>query len=352
MIGSISQPMPAKSITRLFQTKGKASNALRLCVTVALLVLLWHLTDGPEIWNRLSRAQWPWLLAALVTAHVQIVLSALRWRLTAAQLGQPLTRGEAVGEYYLSQLINMTLPGGVLGDASRAVRQRHQAGMMRAAQAVMIERLVGQIALFGALFSGFIIVTLRPDELILPGWLAEAIAWLAIAAVGVLVIGVLLALVPGILSRMAGGFLVAIRLGLLSRGVWPRQLGLSLAIVACNLGSFAFCAVATGTDLSFAAVVTVVPLILIAMLIPVSVGGWGLREGAAATIWPVVGATSEAGIAASVAFGVVILVASLPGLWVLMTRLRRSNPDPTPGRPVVPGGGKRKLQEQPPAKHH
>lgn len=341
--------MSAKSISRLFQAKGKATNALRLCVTVALLVVLWHLTDGPEIWDRLSRAQWPWLLAAFVTAHLQIVLSALRWRLTAAQLGQPLARSEAIGEYYLSQLINMTLPGGILGDASRAVRQRHQAGMMRAAQAVMIERLVGQIALFGVLFCGFVIVTLRPGDLILPGWLAEVIAWLAIGTVAVLVIGGLLWLVPGVLSRIAGGFVAAIRLGLLAHGVWPRQLVLSLAIVACNLGSFAFCAVATGTDLSFAAVVTVLPLILIAMLIPVSVGGWGLREGAAATIWPVLGATAEAGIAASIAFGVVILAASLPGLWVLMTRLRRSDPDPTPGRPVVPGRGKGKLQKQPPA---
>jgi len=350
-IGSISQPMSANSITRLFSAKGKVAGTLRLCVTIALLVGLWYLTDGPEIRERLSRAEWSWLLAALITAHLQIVLSALRWRLTAAQLGQPLPWSNAIGEYYLSQLINLTMPGGILGDASRAVRQRHQVGMLRAAQAVMIERLVGQFALFGVLFSGFVIVTLRPGTLILPAWLAEVIAWLAIGSAGLLVIGGLLCLVPGILSRMAGGFLVAIRLGLLARGVWPRQLGLSLAIVACNLGSFAFCAAATGTDLPLAAVVTVLPLILIAMLIPVSVGGWGLREGAAATIWPVMGAGAEAGIAASIAFGFVILAASLPGLWVLMTRLRRVGPDAPTSGPVLPGRGEGQLQDQTPAKH-
>lgn len=300
--------------------------ALRVIVTLAILGLLWQLTDGPQVLALLAQTDWLWLLAALATAHGQVLLSALRWRLTAAQLAQPLRKRDAIGEYYLSQFVNLAVPGGVLGDAGRAVRQRHQAGMLRAAQAVVLERLIGQVALFAVLFGGFIVALIVPGGLVLPEWLSDIVGWLALLLVGLAVLGAVLARVPGPVARATVGFFAALRLGLLARGVWPRQVGLSIAIVACNLASFAFCAFATGTDLPFVAVVTILPLILTSMMIPLSVGGWGLREGAAAAIWPVVGAQAEAGIAASIAFGFVILVASLPGVWFLLSQRRRRAP--------------------------
>ncbi|WP_322891285.1 MULTISPECIES: lysylphosphatidylglycerol synthase transmembrane domain-containing protein [unclassified Yoonia] len=296
---------------------------LRVLVTLAILALLWHLTDGPQVLALLAQSEWLWLLAALASAHGQVLLSALRWRLTAAQLDQPLRKRDAIGEYYLSQFVNLAVPGGVLGDAGRAVRQRHQAGMLRAAQAVVLERLVGQVALFAVLFGGFIVAIAVPGGLVLPDWVSDIVGWLALLVVGLVGLGAVLSRVPGPVSRATAGFLAALRLGLLARGVWPRQVGLSIAIVACNLASFAFCAFATGTDLPFVAVVTILPLILTSMMIPLSVGGWGLREGAAAAIWPVVGAQAEAGIAASIAFGLVILAASLPGVWFLLSQRRR-----------------------------
>ncbi|WP_322892757.1 MULTISPECIES: lysylphosphatidylglycerol synthase transmembrane domain-containing protein [unclassified Yoonia] len=293
---------------------------MRVIVTIALLALLWRLTDGPEVLSLLRNTHWGWLLAALVTAHGQVLLSALRWRLTAAQLDQPMRRRDAICEYYLSQFVNLAVPGGVMGDAGRAVRQRHQAGLLRAAQAVVLERLVGQVALFAVMFTGFMVAIAVPGSMFLPGWVADIVGWLALLIIGLAVLGGVMLLVPGAVARATAGFISALRLGLLTRKVWPQQAALSLAIVACNLASFAFCALATGTDLNFMAVVTVLPLILTSMMIPLSVGGWGLREGAAAALWPILGARAEAGIAASIVFGLVILVASLPGVWVLLAR--------------------------------
>lgn len=294
----------------------------RICVTLVLLGLLWHLTDGPQVLALLAQVEWPWLLAALAMAHGQVLLSALRWRLTAAQLDQPLRKADAIGEYYLSQFINLAVPGGVLGDAGRALRQRHQAGMLRAAQAVVLERLVGQMTLFAVMFCGVIGAIIVPGGLYLPGWVNDLVGWLALCVIALAGLGAGLMQLRGPVARAAAGFLAALRRAVLARGVWPRQMGLSIAILACNLGSFAFCAAATGSDLGFVAAVTILPLILTAMMIPLSVGGWGLREGAAAALWPVLAAPAEAGIAASIAFGLVILVASLPGVWVLLSRRR------------------------------
>jgi hypothetical protein len=50
------------------------------------------------------------------------------------------------------------------------------------------------------------------------------------------------------------------------------------------------------------------------MLIPLSISGWGFREGAAAALLPLAGATASGGLASSVAFGLTFIAAVLPGL--------------------------------------
>ncbi|MEM7718492.1 MAG: UPF0104 family protein, partial [Pseudomonadota bacterium] len=58
--------------------------------------------------------------------------------------------------------------------------------------------------------------------------------------------------------------------------------------------------------------------------IPVSISGWGFREGAAAALFPLAGASASDGLASSVAFGLTFLVVALPG--VIVARLDREAP--------------------------
>ena len=59
--------------------------------------------------------------------------------------------------------------------------------------------------------------------------------------------------------------------------------------------------------------------VLMTMLIPVTVAGWGLREGTAAVLWGVVGLTAADGVLVSVAYGLLVLFGSLPGAVFLMS---------------------------------
>ncbi|NNM34814.1 MAG: UPF0104 family protein, partial [Gemmatimonadetes bacterium] len=56
---------------------------------------------------------------------------------------------------------------------------------------------------------------------------------------------------------------------------------------------------------------------------PISVAGWGLREGAAALLWSAAGLTTAEGVAVSVAYGLIVLLSTLPGLAVLLASLLR-----------------------------
>jgi glycosyltransferase 2 family protein len=310
---------------------------LRLALPLALLALLWHLADGPAVLARLAASDPAWLLAALILTNLQTLLSALRWRLTAARLGLSLPLGHAVGDYYLGALVNQTLPGGVLGDAARALRSR-QSGLRIATQAVVIERLTGQIALFAVTLTGLALALAQPGPLPLPAAAARLPLILAAAAGALaLALWIVAHVWPHLAQRLTRELWQPFRRSVLARTVWPRQAALGMAIVGCNLLTFDFCARATGTTLPPLALLTLVPLILTAMLVPLSVSGWGLREGAAAGLLPLAGIAPDAALAASVAFGGVILAGSLPGVLFLARRGQADaavpRPAPTPHQP-------------------
>jgi uncharacterized membrane protein YbhN (UPF0104 family) len=284
----------------------------------AIFAILWHAADGREALRLLANADPWWFAGAIAALTVQTILSALRWRLTASRLGITVDVRKAVREYYLSQVINQSLPGGMVGDAARAVRSRAQAGLARAGQAVVLERLMGQIVMFLFLAGAFAATWLAPGGLVWPTAVALPLA-LALAA-GFAMPPLLWSAtrMPGLLGRWASLLHEIIHAGLMQRGTLGRQVLLSLGTASCNLAAFAFCARAVGVSLPLGTLLAIVPLVLFTMLIPLSMSGWGLREGAAAALFPLAGATAAEGFATSVAFGLAFILAVLPGLVPLL----------------------------------
>ena len=291
---------------------------LQCAIALGLLAVLWHVADGARALDLLAGVHPGWLAAALGALTLQTLLSALRWRLAAGQLGIRLGRMTALGEYYLAQLVNQALPGGVIGDAGRAVRSRAQAGLMQAAQAVVIERLAGQVALFAVFATAAIPALALPGGLDAPRWLAGPM--IALICAGVLALAIFWrgALWPAAANTRLRQPVIR---ALAAPEVRARQVWLSLGTALCNIAAFVLCARAVGCVVPVADALVLVPLVLLSMLIPLTIGGWGLREGAAAAILPIAGATPAEALAASVAFGIAILLAAAPGL--LAIRLRR-----------------------------
>ncbi len=81
------------------------------------------------------------------------------------------------------------------------------------------------------------------------------------------------------------------------------------------------------------ATVALAALALLAMSLPLNVAGWGPREGAAAWTFAAVGLGAAQGVSTAVVYGVLSLVANLPGLAVLL--LDRRHPAATAGRPAL-----------------
>ena len=247
--------------------------------------------------------------------------------MTARALGQPLDGSRAVPEYYLATLVNQTVPGGITGDAARAWRNRGTTA------SVVLERLAGQVALAAVTLAGIVAWPLLGDAplpAVARGLLVVAVAaaaaalvvfaWRRVRGARHAPVAGEPALARGRLARAGGVSLSHLRRAWFIDGAWRRQGAISLAIVTAYLALFAVAGHAIGAPLPGSAVLVIVPLTLLSMLLPVSIGGWGVREAAAAALWPLAGLSAESGVATSILYGLLSLAGSLPALWWLLRR--------------------------------
>ncbi|CAL9386816.1 lysylphosphatidylglycerol synthase transmembrane domain-containing protein [Streptomyces sp. enrichment culture] len=285
--------------------------------TAVLAVLLWRLGTGALL-DGLRRIDGPAVLAALGIGLVTTVFSAWRWALVARGLRIRLPLAAAVADYYRALFLNAALPGGVLGDVHRAVRHGRSAGDLgRGVRAVVLERAAGQVALAGA---GAAVLLTMPSPV-----LAEARRIAPPAALALLgALAVVLALRPNRAPVRRGRALRAVlgeaRAGLLSRRSLPGVALSSVVVLAGHLTLFVLAARVAGSTASVAALTPLAVLALLAMGLPLNVGGWGPREGVTAWAFGAAGLGADTGLGVAVVYGVLGLAASLPGAVVLVVR--------------------------------
>jgi len=296
---------------------------LRLAVSLALLALVAAWLEPTRIAERLFGMRPGWVLAALALSVVQVAASAWRWRFTAGRLDLELPFGEAFREYYLATFLNQVLPGGVLGDVSRAWRhartaterdRRDRDPTGSTVRAVVLERTSGQAVMALAAVVSFLYLPLPLGA----GGRLAVLGGLVLAGVAVLW------LVARGRHALPSRRTLSGRLGhdtwraLLAPTALPVQLATSAVVVGSYLATFLAAARAVGVSTPLAELLPLVAPVLLAMLVPMTVAGWGAREGAAAALWTAVGLPGPEGVAISVAYGLLVLLSSLPGGAVLL----------------------------------
>jgi glycosyltransferase 2 family protein len=283
-----------------------------------LAVLVWHLGTGPFL-DGLRAVDGAALAAATGIAVVTTTCCAWRWRTVARGLGAELPLGTAVAAYYRSIFLNVALPGGIVGDVHRGFRHgRETRDVGRGLRAVAWERSAGQVVQ--------VVLTLAV-LLVLPSPVRAAVPLVALALLGV-VAGVALAtrLRPAAAgSRWARWRAAAARElqdGLLARRAWPAVALASALVVAGHAATFVIAARTVGVTAPLSQLLPLALLVLAAAALP-NVGGWGPREGMTAWAFAAAGLGASLGVATAVAYGVMVLVAGLPGAAVLAAgRLR------------------------------
>jgi len=288
---------------------------IRPAVGAAILaVLVWQLGTRPFL-EALQRIDAWSLVAAAGIAVPTTVCCAWRWRLVSRGLGSDLPLPPAISAYYRSQFLNTVLPGGVLGDVHRAVRRGRDIGDVgHGVRVVVWERTAGQVVQ--------IVVTVVV-LLALPSPVRSTVPVIVGAVVAVALSAVLLGRAlprwksPS-LARIARAVATDLRHGLLARRVGPGVLLASTVVVAGHAATFLLAARTAGATSPPAQMLPLALLVLLAMALPTNIAGWGPREGAAAWVFAMAGLGAAQGLATAVVYGVMVLVATLPGAALLV----------------------------------
>jgi glycosyltransferase 2 family protein len=279
----------------------------------ALAAVVWRLGSGPFL-DGVRSLDAGALLAAAAIIFLTTVCCAWRWKIVARGLGVPLSLPTAVAAYYRCLFLNLMLPGGVAGDVHRGVSHgRDVHDVSRALRAVVWERTAGQVVQL-VLTISVLLVLPSPVRSSMP----LVVVVLVATTVGVALLDrVLTGRGRSRWERARKTVLADIHEGLLHRKVLP---AVALTSTVAVLGYAVTFLIAARTAGVTAPVSRLFPLALIAMLAMVlpSIAGWGPREGATAWVFAAAGLGAARGAATAVAYGVMVLAASLPGAAVLV----------------------------------
>ncbi len=296
------------------------TRALRLVVSAGLLAVLITKIDFPDLVP--SHRSLPGTLAFLVAGvglmMLSIVIAAWRWQRVLEAFGATVPLRRLVSHYFAGQFVGNVLPSTIGGDVLRVTRVSADVSARDTAFAsVVIERLTGFVSLPLLIALGFL-----AD----PSLLSAGNAWIALVCLAgtVLLLGVILVLAghPSLAGRFTEHenwmrYIGAVHVGIDRLRHSPRAAAATVwaAIVyQFVVVSAVYCAVHTvGLTIPNAAVLAYVPAVAMAQVLPISVGGFGLREGMLALLFHPLGASTGQAVAVGLLWYAMMLLASLPG---------------------------------------
>ncbi len=296
---------------------------LQAILGLALLAWIFRAVAWNQLFESLARANPLWFLGALSAAAAQMVISAWRWQVVLhIQLGERLPLTELTRYYFMSGFFNNLLPANLGGDIMRAGALFNQGrDKMAVASSVIVERVLSLIELcllaaWAVVFGG-LPVTLSLS----PGLVGAGAA----AALGGMIVLVWLWKRPPARLR----FLVA-RAEALMVSYRQQKRGLALVLLitmAYHLVTMliTYCTLrAVGIDLSLQANLAIYAVAALALTLPLTIQGVGVREGVYVGLLALFGVGKEATLAALALNYLVLILYSLNGALLFWLSLREA----------------------------
>ena len=286
----------------------------------------------------LEAIDWWAITLAVALLIIQPLLIAWRWRFVLRAFGENLPLVPLVKATWVSVLAGQFLPASVGGDLVRMLFMR-SAGINFAAMAssVIIDRavaLVG-ISVLAIVFCPLLLNVGDPSMVQLTA---------IVAGLGILCVPVLAAL-AGPVERRVTKYkwlsLVAVLLRyvrtFLTRPVLAgAALVIALAVHALSVAALVVIAQGLGIHVAPIHLVGVSVVITFAMAIPISIGGWGIREAVAVTLLGFFSVSADKALLAALLLGLCYAAASMPGaaIWFLRDKTPRAGETSPPTAPA------------------
>jgi glycosyltransferase 2 family protein len=287
----------------------------KVAITIACLYFAMRKIDFPAFHDEFRRLKWPWLCLAMGQFLLIPFLGGRRWRIVLNSLGGAMSAGTSTRLFWIGMAFSQVLPSVSGGDAIRVILSwRGGVQLSLAAHSVILERVA-------MLLSLILLVVLTQfaegnhysapgSPLIYPLILLGAVLALIALLVGDKVLKLLpdwrvCRAVAQLSSDARRAFLTLSSFELVT---WCFVTHVNTAIGCLWLGN------SLGLPLNLPDYVLNISLVTLVSTLPLSIGGWGIREGAIVVLFGRLGIAAHVALAFPVLFGLSIAVISLAGV--------------------------------------
>ncbi len=292
-----------------------AKTALKLAVTVAIFYFLLKYVDVEQLLHILSKSHGGYILLAFVAQLASTFLAAYRWRLIMKALGFHERVSFYVQSYFKGTFFNQVLPGSIGGDAVRILDlTKKDYDKKDAFYGVFVDRVVGLV--------GLLVLNLVADLAFygtFPQWLFNLV--LLITAGGLAGFYLMLNLDKFTFLSGIKGLDLLHRLGLRmdalyhSRALLLRHIAVSVLVHLLSVFAVYFLALSVDVWKNPGVFLVAVPPVFLLTIVPISLAGWGVREGAMVGILMLAGIAKAKILAVSILYGILLILTALPGAW-------------------------------------
>jgi glycosyltransferase 2 family protein len=268
----------------------------------------------------LAHAQPAWAVLALAIFWASQIFSSLRCVYVARILGGTINLSTSLQAHFVGLWFNQVLPSSLGGDVIKIAMLKEPLGLSIALRSAILDRLSGFIFLLLAIA---LTLPLYAEIFSLQPNLTFALSVLSLAGIAVIV---LCAWGAHYLQRSRSLHPVLLMLVQIFSDIWIFRMKGSMwgqfwtsAIVHFNgIAAYTLLVLALGFSINPLTLFLVVPLVFFVALIPISFAGWGVREAGAVWLFGIVGVGKESALAMSISFGLLLVVAGLPGLFLFL----------------------------------
>jgi uncharacterized protein (TIRG00374 family) len=307
---------------------------LKLLVSGGLCVFLFFKLDTPAIRQGMLSLDGRMFFGGLFAMALLLVLQGWRWLIIARALDLKVGFHSACALSFIGAFFSQVLPSSVGGDLVRVYRL-YRAGqpLGLSLHSTIIDRVLAAVGLLVLAYIGFGMVgwSAMPERLVI----ALGIFTAAIIAGVVLLLTLDFIPLPKWLAKLR--VVQKVRHICADARRISRHLPAMCATMAASLVAhigvsavFFLLGSQVGLGADLAMCIALVPLVTLATMIPISVAGWGVREGAMVLVFGSVGANSSAALVTSILLGLATACSSLPGALVWLRDSRHAHLYPHP----------------------
>ncbi len=317
--------------------------SLKFAVSAALIWFIVSKVDTEALGAQFAQLETVPVVLAAFTLWATSLIAAWRWR---AIIGTMMPKGvHPPGFFRVYQLLwiglffNQTLPSAAGGDAMRMwLARRAGLGNATAVNSVLIDRIsaLGGLVLLVALSFPLIAGRIEDSAGVVAIWILLA------GCMAAIVLAMVIDRVP--LPRRLVAFRIVRGIRLLSTDLRGVLLGRTVAIkviaasivIQIMVASIVYgLGASLGMPIQLLDSIALMPIVILITMVPISIAGWGVREGAMVAAFGYVGLSSVNALSLSLLFGFVNLAISLPGgvIWLVQRERAAVLPDrsePTP----------------------